>query len=285
MPRKCLNSADSFCYVCGKATFSTQKRSITPVIRKAYHCYFECKIRDQNERLAPHICCNTCACNLRNWFNQKGRSMPFAVPMIWRKPTNHVTDCYFCMVPSLQHGMSRKKEWTVNYPNIPSAIRPVPHREGLPIPDLPADYSLESEEEELYHARAESPEPSTSQDPDFIPDIPSADIHRITQNELSDLIRDLDLSKNKAEILASRLQQWNLLQENVKISVYRDRYKDLTQFFAMKSDLVFCHEINGLMNSLNNEYKPEEWRIFIDASKLSLKAVLLHNGNELRYHQ
>lgn len=207
--------------------------------------------------------------------------MPFAVPMIWREPTNHVTDCYFCMVPSLQHGMSRKKEWTVNYPNIPSAIRPVPHGEGLPIPDPPADYSLDSEDEDSYHARAESPEPSTSQDPDFIPDIPSADIHRITQNELSDLIRDLDLSKNKAEILASRLQQWNLLQENVKISVYRDRHKDLTQFFAMKSDLVFCHEINGLMNSLNIEYKPEEWRLFIDASKLSLKAVLLHNGNEL----
>src|SRR5688572_24932301 len=41
-------------------------------------------------------------------------------------------------------------------------------------------------------------------------------------NELSDLIRDLDLSKKKAEILASRLQQWNLLQENVKISAYRD---------------------------------------------------------------
>ena len=49
----------------------------------------------------------------------------------------------------------------------------------------------------------------------------------------------------------------------------------------MKSDLVFCHEINGLMNSLNIEYKPEERRIFIDVSKLSLKAVLLHNGNEL----
>ena len=27
--------------------------------------------------------------------------------------------------------------------------------------------------------------------------------------------------------------------------------------------------------------RPEQWRLFIDASKTSLKAVLLHNGNKL----
>jgi hypothetical protein len=41
----------------------------------------------------------------------------------------------------------------------------------------------------------------------------SNDPHRVTQDEVSDLIRDLDLSKSKAEILASRLQLWNLLEE------------------------------------------------------------------------
>ena len=33
------------------------------------------------------------------------------------------------------------------------------------------------------------------------------------------------------------------------------------------------------MHELNIEYNPEEWRLFIDSSKLSLNAVLLHNGN------
>ena len=33
------------------------------------------------------------------------------------------------------------------------------------------------------------------------------------------------------------------------------------------------------MQELRNSYKPEERRLFIDLSKLSLKAVLLHNGN------
>ena len=28
------------------------------------------------------------------------------------------------------------------------------------------------------------------------------------------------------------------------------------------------------------EYKPQDWRLFIDSSKRSLKCVLLHNGNK-----
>ena len=35
----------------------------------------------------------------------------------------------------------------------------------------------------------------------------------------------------------------------------------------------------SVQDELNIEYNPEEWRLFIDSSKLSLKAVLLHNGN------
>jgi hypothetical protein len=35
------------------------------------------------------------------------------------------------------------------------------------------------------------------------------------------------------------------------------------------------------MTALNINYKPEEWRLFIDSSKSSLKALLLHNGNVL----
>jgi len=32
---------------------------------------------------------------------------------------------------------------------------------------------------------------------------------------------------------------------------------------------------------MHMRHSPEQWRLFIDASKTSLKAVLLHNGNEL----
>ncbi|KAL6464577.1 hypothetical protein MHYP_G00268940 [Metynnis hypsauchen] len=36
---------------------------------------------------------------------------------------------------------------------------------------------------------------------------------------------------------------------------------------------------SGLFSALGCDHNPEEWRLFIDSSMLSLKAVLLHNGN------
>jgi len=61
--------------------------------------------------------------------------MPFGVPTVWRVPSNHSTDCYFCMVHPIQNGMSMKKKSTLVYPNIPLVIRPVPHGYGLPVPE------------------------------------------------------------------------------------------------------------------------------------------------------
>ncbi|CAH2014076.1 unnamed protein product [Acanthoscelides obtectus] len=201
MSRKCVNNPDQFCYVCGDVTFASQRRSITPLITKAYQLYFGCKLGDQDKQWAPHICCNTCASSLRSWLNGKKRSMRFAVPMVWREPTNHINDCYFCMVPCVGQatGMSKKKKSVINYPNIPSAMRPVPHKN-------------ESDHGDRV-IRQEEDMPSTSRDPDFIPSTSCHQPHKITQSELNDLVRDLELPKCKAELLGSRLRQWNLLEK------------------------------------------------------------------------
>ena len=114
----------------------------------------------------------------------------------------HLTDCYFCMVSPAQKGITKKKKWTVVCPNIPSAICPVPHCEGLPIPEPPASFSLDSDEEEK-NTPEETPQPSTSRDREFFLNVTSDQPQKITQKELSDLIRDLELSKNKAELLSS----------------------------------------------------------------------------------
>lgn len=141
MPRTCVNGANNFCYICGEVTFLSQKRSITKVIKTAYSLYFGCRIGDQDKSWAPHICCNTCAANLKLWLTGKRQAMPFAVPMIWREPTDHLNNCYFCMVPQIGKGISKKKKWTIEYPNIPSAIRPVPHGDDLPVPKVPESFS------------------------------------------------------------------------------------------------------------------------------------------------
>jgi len=72
----------------------------------AYKHYFACQVGDQDEKWAPHICCNRCRTSLLFWLDGKRKQMPFAVPMVWREQSDHVTDCYFCMTNI--RGFSRK---------------------------------------------------------------------------------------------------------------------------------------------------------------------------------
>ena len=54
----------------------------------------------------------------------------------------------------------------------------------------------------------------------FVP-ITTFQPHFPNQSELDDLIRDLDLTKSGAELLLSRLMEWNLLGEDCRVCVYR----------------------------------------------------------------
>ena len=48
----------------------------------------------------------------------------------------------------------------------------------------------------------------------------------------------------------------------------------------MEDDFVYCNNIQSLLSEMGlPEYNPDEWRLFIDSSKRSLKCVLLHNDN------
>jgi hypothetical protein len=92
-------------------------------------------------------------------------------------------------------------------------------------------------------------------------------------------VRDLNLSEAQAELLGSRLKEWNLLQKGTTISVFCKRQTRLCSYFAMEDSLCYCNDVDGLLDARGKKHKPEEWRLFIDSSKLRLKAVLLHNGN------
>src|ERR1700761_5436385 len=61
--------------------------------------------------------------------------------------------------------------------------------------------------------------------------------HLITQANLKDFVRDLDLLKSKAEVLGSRLQQCNLLEKLAKELIFRKRQSQFSSFFA-KDDNV-----------------------------------------------
>jgi len=80
---------------------------------------------------------------------------------------------------------------------------------------------------------------------------------------------------------ASRMKQWKYLDEGVKITLYRYCQKNLKEFFTMEGTLVPCKIVDGLFKALNMSHCSDELRLFIGYSKVSLKAVLLYNGNLL----
>ena len=65
------------------------------------------------------------------------------------------------------------------------------------------------------------------------------------------------------------------------ISMYHKSHEDLVHFFQIERGLVACTDIDGLMQTLNINYNPLDWRLCIDSSKLSLKAFPLHSQNTL----
>ena len=54
------------------------------------------------------------------------------------------------------------------------------------------------------------------------------------------------MSKQQSELLASRFKQWNLVQEDVRITSFRNRNKVLASFFDMENKLCYCTNIPGL---------------------------------------
>ena len=48
----------------------------------------------------------------------------------------------------------------------------------------------------------------------------------------------------------------------------------------MEDGVVFCNYVCSVMEVLGHEFNPDQWRLFVDSSKVSLKVVLLHNGNK-----
>ena len=162
--------------------------------------------------------------------------MPFAVPKVWREPSNHETNCYFCMVPPVSGGITEKKKCTIVYQNILCALRPVPHGEGISVPEPPKEVTIDSDDEDEDESTSGSPELPASTEPHGRSSAPQP--HILTQDELNDLVCDLELSKNKTELLESRLKQRNLLGKNVRISSFHSRHQQLVPSSEKKMTFV-----------------------------------------------
>ena len=132
---------------------------------------------------------------------------------------------------------------------MPSALRPVNHGEDIPIPKPPTNvdgrYSDSSDENMDNYEDPDDPDPTHTQQH-------SHDPHLIEQNEQNDLVRDLRLSRAQAELLGSRLQEWNPLAKSrpIRVSVFINRNLTLSRFFEMQDGMCICSDISTVMAKL-----------------------------------
>jgi hypothetical protein len=86
-----------------------------------------------------------------------------------------------------------KSKHTVQYPNLPSAMRPVPQSAELPVRKPPKNMTLsdsDSSDEDVGQANK-----NMDFDPTFATACSSNETHVLTQGDLNDIVRDLNLSK------------------------------------------------------------------------------------------
>ena len=192
--------------------------------------------------------------------------------MIWREPKDHYQDCYFYLTKT--KSFSFKQRDKITYPNLDSARTPVPHDDSMP-PPVPPLHGLDTTDSSTDEHNSDGLISSNYTDSDT-----TEDAILFSQKHLNDLIRDLCLSKKKAELFASRLKERDMVEKDVKVSYYRKRNWDLSSAFKVEGPLCYCHDIEELFQTLGIVHIVNEWRLFIDSSKRSLKAVLLHIANK-----
>lgn len=109
-------------------------------MKGAYETYFGRSLSNLDKPWTPTSFCGHCAGRLDRWYKFGSAQLEFAVPVIWREPKDHTSDCYFCAMPNIGIGFAAKR--FTAYPwHVSSVDRPVPHDERRPVPQSPMYYA------------------------------------------------------------------------------------------------------------------------------------------------
>ena len=146
-------------------------------------------------------------------------------------------------------GINRKNKKHVKYTNVLSAIKPVPHGPSIPVPVVTGDISemecSSSTESEASKKDTWNVEQSTNQP------------KHLTQLELNDLTQDVNLTKETAQLLGSRLRENNLLATSTTYFWCRKRDEEFTKYFnydKVHSGLPTFHHPTFNHPTLNHGY-------------------------------
>jgi hypothetical protein len=123
----------------------------------------------------------------------------------------------------------------MEYPNIPSALRPVPRDDSMPVPEPPYNYNLDSETE----SEEASPDagPSTREDQDF------AQSHLITQAVMNDLVRDWTSPQPRLSYLDHGVRSGTFYKRTRKSNFVGRRSRTLQSTLRLR----YCNDVFGIV--------------------------------------
>lgn len=182
------------------------------------------------------------------------------------------SQCYVCL--NSIKGRNRYNKGRMVYVGTAYAELPKPHTEYIPIPK-PVSPDVTTVVSTNYAS-------SIGNDPTYEPSEFNNRMIPISQNWLDEVLKHVNMSKRDSEYVARKLNQNNLLEPGVRITAYRNRQEVFQQYFSVNEDntFVYCNDIEKLMSEMGMKYDPHKWRLFIDSSKTSMKAVLLYYNNK-----
>ena len=171
------------------------------------------------------------------------------VPIV-AKGLSHFLDCSFCQRKILEHSMDPKSN--VGYLQFHSALHPVTHfSENIHVSTPPPllhqesyDNSVESTASPLI---SESLLTACDEEPHFSQKSVAPYLSR--QKDLNGLFRDLGLTKDKSELFASQLKQWNQTKQRVNSTYFRPSQLNLRDYFPGQDSWCYSSNIDGLLKS------------------------------------
>lgn len=138
------------------------------------------------------------------------------------------------------------------------------------------DGELEEEDEDSSKEDSSEEDDDEATDPSFGPTRTKkqekSNEKVISGAKIRDLLKTLELTKEKSEVLVSFLKKEAEVEKEVKVTHTRKRNDPYKKYFAIRDDFTYCKNVPQLfLEQFKMEHKPEEWRLFVDGSVKSLK--------------
>ena len=109
-------------------------------------------------------------------------------------------------------------------------MRPILHSDEVPVPTFTK--FLDIDEDQLRSSTSSSNSDDDNEKEDIAHEARNADqVSLYSQSELNNLIGDLNLPKQSAKVMVSRLQEKHLLKAGTSVSFYRNPEEKFRKYF------------------------------------------------------